>query len=167
MVEMPGVVSDKMKCLVYHASRILARSREALQLYSVKGCRLPGWPPDKPNRMGTLYQESALHRSLRLSMGGFCVSDYIKRFTVRDSLVLYCEPGLKVKISGWHRFGFCAFYNKLCVSDILGQVVQCVGLQNTCQRQGGVSEMMTAGFAFVNKFTFHESLGILKLLLAY
>ncbi|XP_072790453.1 myosin light chain kinase 3 isoform X4 [Taeniopygia guttata] len=31
--------------------------------------------------MGTLYQESALHRSLRLSMGGFCVSDYIKRFT--------------------------------------------------------------------------------------
>lgn len=55
----------------------------------------------------------------------------------------------------------------LCVSDILGQVVQCVGLQNTCQRQGGVSEMMTAGFAFVNKFTFHESLGILKLLLAY
>uniref|UniRef100_A0A803WG10 Myosin light chain kinase 3 n=1 Tax=Ficedula albicollis TaxID=59894 RepID=A0A803WG10_FICAL len=36
---------------------------------------------DKTNRMGTLYQESALHRSLRLSMGGFCVSDYIKRFT--------------------------------------------------------------------------------------
>lgn len=46
--------------------------------------------------MGTLYQESALHRSLRLSMGGFCVSDYIKRFTVRDSFVLSCEPGLKL-----------------------------------------------------------------------
>ncbi|KAM6250446.1 myosin light chain kinase 3 isoform 1-T1 [Spheniscus humboldti] len=34
--------------------------------------------------MGTLYQESSLHRSLRLSMGGFCVSDYIKRFTAKD-----------------------------------------------------------------------------------
>nr|XP_006121255.1 myosin light chain kinase 3 isoform X2 [Pelodiscus sinensis] len=34
--------------------------------------------------MGTLYQESSLHRSLRLSMGGFCVSDYIKRFTTKD-----------------------------------------------------------------------------------
>ncbi|XP_067406498.1 myosin light chain kinase 3 isoform X1 [Emydura macquarii macquarii] len=34
--------------------------------------------------MGTLYQESSLHRDLRLSMGGFCVSDYIKRFTTKD-----------------------------------------------------------------------------------
>lgn len=42
MIEMPGVVADKMECLVYHTSRILARSREAVQLYSVKGCRLPG-----------------------------------------------------------------------------------------------------------------------------
>lgn len=48
--------------------------------------------------------------------------------------------------------------------DILGQLVQPVGLQNTCQPQGGVSEMMTASFAFVNKFTFHVNLGALKLL---
>lgn len=83
MIEMPGVVLDKMKCLVYHRSRILARSREAVQLYSsLKGFRVPGRPPHKPKKMGTLYQESSLHRSLRLSMGGFCVSDYIKRFTV-------------------------------------------------------------------------------------
>ncbi|XP_061211624.1 myosin light chain kinase 3 isoform X2 [Neopsephotus bourkii] len=34
--------------------------------------------------MGTLYQESSLYRSLRLSMGGFCVSDYIKRFKAKD-----------------------------------------------------------------------------------
>ncbi|KAM6057605.1 myosin light chain kinase 3 isoform 2-T2 [Chlamydotis macqueenii] len=34
--------------------------------------------------MGTLYQKPSLHRSLRLSMGGFCVSDYIKRFTAKD-----------------------------------------------------------------------------------
>lgn len=52
----------------------------------------------------------------------------------------------------------------LCVFDFLGQVVQFVGLQNSCQCQGGVSEMMSAGFAFVNKFNFHDSLGTLKLL---
>ncbi|KAM6195205.1 myosin light chain kinase 3 isoform 2-T2 [Sarcoramphus papa] len=34
--------------------------------------------------MGTLYQESSLHRSLRLNMGGFCVSGYIERFTAKD-----------------------------------------------------------------------------------
>ncbi|XP_035192979.1 myosin light chain kinase 3 isoform X2 [Oxyura jamaicensis] len=85
MIEMPGAVLDKMKCLVYHRSRILARSREAVQLYSsLKGFRVPGRPPHKPKKMGTLYQESSLHRSLRLSMGGFCVSDYIKRFTAKD-----------------------------------------------------------------------------------
>ncbi|KAI1235396.1 Myosin light chain kinase 3, partial [Lamprotornis superbus] len=44
--------------------------------------------------MGTLYQESALHRSLRLSMGGFCVSDYIKRFTAKDKSE---ESGAKPK----------------------------------------------------------------------
>uniref|UniRef100_A0A8B9TGI0 Myosin light chain kinase 3 n=1 Tax=Anas platyrhynchos TaxID=8839 RepID=A0A8B9TGI0_ANAPL len=85
MIEMPGVVLDKMKCLVYHRSRILARSREAVQLYSsLKGFRVHGRPPHKPKKMGTLYQESSLHRSLRLSMGGFCVSDYVKRFTAKD-----------------------------------------------------------------------------------
>lgn len=42
MIEMPGAVLDKMKCLVYLTSRILARSREAVQLYSLKGFRLPG-----------------------------------------------------------------------------------------------------------------------------
>ncbi|XP_025898086.1 myosin light chain kinase 3 isoform X1 [Nothoprocta perdicaria] len=84
MIEMPGVVSDKMKCLVYHTSRILARFSEAVQLYSVKGFGLPGRPPYETKRMGTFYQGSSLHRSLRLSMGGFCVSDYIKRFTAKD-----------------------------------------------------------------------------------
>ncbi|XP_042677310.1 myosin light chain kinase 3 isoform X3 [Centrocercus urophasianus] len=44
--------------------------------------------------MGTLYQESSLHRSLRLSMGGFCVSDYIKRFTAKEKLE---ESGSKPK----------------------------------------------------------------------
>lgn len=42
MVEMPGVVFDKMKCLVCHTRRILEASREAVQLRSEKGCRLPG-----------------------------------------------------------------------------------------------------------------------------
>lgn len=97
MIEMPGVVLDKMKCLVYHTSRILVRSREAVQHYSVKGCRLPGQPLQEPNRMGTLYQETSLHRSLRVSMGGFCVSDYIKRFTVSDSLLVYFECSLNVR----------------------------------------------------------------------
>lgn len=31
MIEMPGVVLDKMKCLVYHRSRIQARPSEAVQ----------------------------------------------------------------------------------------------------------------------------------------
>jgi len=52
----------------------------------------------------------------------------------------------------------------LDVFGVLGQVVQPVGLQRTCRCQGGVSETMSAGFAFVNKFIFHESLGTLKLL---
>lgn len=51
-----------------------------------------------------------------------------------------------------------------CAFDVLGQVVQSVGLRNTCRRQGGVSEMVSAGFAFANKFIFRESLGTLKLL---
>ncbi|XP_053905143.1 myosin light chain kinase 3 isoform X2 [Malaclemys terrapin pileata] len=34
--------------------------------------------------MGTLYQKSSLHRSLCLSLGGFCVSDYTQRFTTND-----------------------------------------------------------------------------------
>ncbi|XP_063169008.1 myosin light chain kinase 3 isoform X1 [Candoia aspera] len=34
--------------------------------------------------MGTLYQSSSLHKSLRLSMGGSCVSDYIKKFATKD-----------------------------------------------------------------------------------
>lgn len=160
---MPGVVLDKMKCLVYHTSRLLARSREAAWLYSVKGCRLPGWPPYRPNRMGTLCQESSLHRSLCLSMGGFCVSDYTERFTVRDSLVFYCKPSLKVKTFSMVQYWFLAFCKVLCVFDFLGQVVQ-FGLQNSCWCQGGVSETMSAGFAFVNKFNFHDSLGTLKLL---
>lgn len=87
MTEMPGAVLDKRKCQVYLPSGILARSREAVRLYSVKGFRLPGGAPYEPNRMGTLYQESSPHRSLHLSMGGFCVSDYMKRFTVREPLV--------------------------------------------------------------------------------
>lgn len=35
MIEMPGVVLDKMECLVYHRSRILARSSEAVQSRSL------------------------------------------------------------------------------------------------------------------------------------
>uniref|UniRef100_A0A8C5RM46 Myosin light chain kinase 3 n=1 Tax=Laticauda laticaudata TaxID=8630 RepID=A0A8C5RM46_LATLA len=34
--------------------------------------------------MGTLYQSSSLHKSLGLSMGGSCVSDYIKKFATKD-----------------------------------------------------------------------------------
>ncbi|XP_077165655.1 myosin light chain kinase 3 isoform X2 [Paroedura picta] len=34
--------------------------------------------------MGTLYQGSAPHKSLRLSMGGSCVSDYVKKFATKD-----------------------------------------------------------------------------------
>ncbi|XP_018113541.1 myosin light chain kinase 3 isoform X3 [Xenopus laevis] len=34
--------------------------------------------------MGTLYQGSTLHRSIRLTTGGFSVSDYIKRFAAKD-----------------------------------------------------------------------------------
>ncbi|XP_072278350.1 myosin light chain kinase 3 isoform X1 [Pyxicephalus adspersus] len=33
-------------------------------------------------KMGTIYQESPLHRSIRLATGGFSVSDYIKKFAV-------------------------------------------------------------------------------------
>ncbi|XP_075045318.1 myosin light chain kinase 3 isoform X2 [Mixophyes fleayi] len=35
--------------------------------------------------MGTLYQESTLHRSIRLATGGFSVSDYIKKFAPKDN----------------------------------------------------------------------------------
>lgn len=35
-------------------------------------------------KMGTLYQESPLHRSVRLATGGFSVSDYIKKFAAKD-----------------------------------------------------------------------------------
>ncbi|XP_068117474.1 myosin light chain kinase 3 isoform X2 [Hyperolius riggenbachi] len=35
--------------------------------------------------MGTLYQESPLHRSIRLATRGFSVSDYIKRFAAKES----------------------------------------------------------------------------------
>lgn len=48
--------------------------------------------------------------------------------------------------------------------DVLGQVVQAAGLQNTCWRQGGVSEMVSAGFAFGRKLAFRESRGTLQLL---
>lgn len=41
-----------------------------------------------------------------LSMGGFCVSDYTERFTVRDSLVFYCEPSLKVKTFSMVQYWF-------------------------------------------------------------
>ncbi|KAH0619613.1 hypothetical protein JD844_000382, partial [Phrynosoma platyrhinos] len=34
--------------------------------------------------MGTLYQGSALHKSLCLSLGASCVSDYVKTFTTKD-----------------------------------------------------------------------------------
>ncbi|XP_058011571.1 myosin light chain kinase 3 isoform X1 [Ahaetulla prasina] len=34
--------------------------------------------------MGTLYQSSSLHKSLGLSMGASCVSDYIKKFATKD-----------------------------------------------------------------------------------
>lgn len=39
--------------------------------------------------MGTLYQSSSLHKSLPLSMGGSCVSDYIKKFAVRKHISLF------------------------------------------------------------------------------
>ncbi|XP_071973312.1 myosin light chain kinase 3 isoform X2 [Engystomops pustulosus] len=34
--------------------------------------------------MGTLYQDSTLHRSIRLATGGFSVSDYIKKFAAKE-----------------------------------------------------------------------------------
>ncbi|XP_073515742.1 myosin light chain kinase 3 isoform X2 [Phyllobates terribilis] len=35
-------------------------------------------------KMGTLYQDSTLHRSIRLATGGFSVSDYIKKFAAKE-----------------------------------------------------------------------------------
>ncbi|KAG8562715.1 hypothetical protein GDO81_015783 [Engystomops pustulosus] len=34
--------------------------------------------------MGTMYQESTLHRSIRLATGGFSVYDYIKKFAAKE-----------------------------------------------------------------------------------
>ncbi|XP_053127082.1 myosin light chain kinase 3 [Hemicordylus capensis] len=50
--------------------------------------------------MGTLYQGSALHKSLRLDMGGSCVSDYIKTFVTKDK---QDEKGAKGKHSPTHK----------------------------------------------------------------
>lgn len=54
-------------------------------LNSGTGC--PGGLPNKVGggrEMGALYQRSALHKSLPLSMGGSCASDYIKKFAVSE-----------------------------------------------------------------------------------
>ncbi|XP_015264912.1 PREDICTED: myosin light chain kinase 3 isoform X3 [Gekko japonicus] len=49
--------------------------------------------------MGTLYQgSSTLHRSLRLSMGGSCVSDYVKKFATKDKSEEKASKGKHVPI---------------------------------------------------------------------
>ncbi|XP_069824669.1 myosin light chain kinase 3 isoform X2 [Dendropsophus ebraccatus] len=45
---------------------------------------LQGLMACQKEKMGTLYQDSTLHRSLRLATGGFSVSNYIKKFAAKE-----------------------------------------------------------------------------------
>nr|XP_056718559.1 myosin light chain kinase 3 [Euleptes europaea] len=48
--------------------------------------------------MGTLYQGTVPHKSLRLSMGGSCVSDYVKKFATKDKPEEKASKGKHVPI---------------------------------------------------------------------